>query len=185
MSEMPPAPCRPPPVRRGGKPPCRSRTFYTIGELADELDITTRAIRFYEAEGLIAPAGAASQRSYSRRDRARLMLILRGKNLGFTWRRSPSYLEALRLPIQRSIAQTQMLLASVEHAHRRSAGQARRPRPHPQGAEGHPRPVPGASAAHRAGRAISYAGCLSQRKGPFKLPLPHPIALSRLDQHFP
>ena len=64
-----------------GEPPER---LYSIGELADELKVTTRAIRFYEAKGLIAPARRGVARSYSRRDRARLRLILRGKNLGFT-----------------------------------------------------------------------------------------------------
>src|SRR5207244_125075 len=66
--------------------------LYTIGELADELNVTTRAIRFYEAKGLIAPARRGVARSYSRRDRARLMLILRGKNLGFTLEEIAQYL---------------------------------------------------------------------------------------------
>ncbi|MCG5501378.1 MerR family transcriptional regulator [Ectothiorhodospira lacustris] len=59
-------------------------TTYTIGELAKEFDITTRAIRFYEDEGLISPVRIGSKRLYRRRDRARLKLILRGKRLGFT-----------------------------------------------------------------------------------------------------
>lgn len=67
--------------------------FYTIGELADDLGITTRAIRFYEAKGLIAPARRGVARSYTRRDRARLMLVLRGKNLGFTLDDIRHYLE--------------------------------------------------------------------------------------------
>ncbi|WP_238618677.1 MerR family transcriptional regulator [Ectothiorhodospira mobilis] len=59
-------------------------TTYTIGELAREFGITTRAIRFYEDEGLLSPQRAGSKRLYRRRDRARLKLILRGKRLGFT-----------------------------------------------------------------------------------------------------
>ncbi|HEX8766764.1 MAG TPA: MerR family DNA-binding transcriptional regulator, partial [Jatrophihabitans sp.] len=47
---------------------------WTVGELADELGITTRTLRFYEAEGLIAPARAGSARIYDHRDRARLRL---------------------------------------------------------------------------------------------------------------
>ena len=58
--------------------------LYTIGELAEEFDVTTRTIRFYEAKGLIMPARRGVARCYGRRDRARLKLILRGKNLGFS-----------------------------------------------------------------------------------------------------
>jgi len=58
-----------------------SQTF-TIGELAQEFDLTTRAIRFYEDLGLITPARAGTQRVYSARDRARLLLTLRAKRLG-------------------------------------------------------------------------------------------------------
>ena len=89
--------------------------LYTIGELADELKITTRAIRFYEAKGLIAPARRGVARSYARRDRARLMLILRGKNLGFTLEEIAQYLMLYDAdPAQ--ITQTQMLLARTETA---------------------------------------------------------------------
>jgi DNA-binding transcriptional MerR regulator len=58
-----------------------SQTF-TIGELAKEFDLTTRAIRFYEDMGLLAPERAGLQRVYSARDRARLTLTLRAKRLG-------------------------------------------------------------------------------------------------------
>jgi DNA-binding transcriptional MerR regulator len=89
--------------------------FYAIGELAAELRLTTRAIRFYEAKGLIAPARRGSARSYSRRDRARLMLILRGKNLGFSLEEIAQYLKLYDAdPAQ--IAQTRMLLTRVESA---------------------------------------------------------------------
>jgi len=57
---------------------------YTIGALARELDVTPRAIRFYEDEGLIAPGRAAGRRVYGKRDYVRLKLILRGKRLGFS-----------------------------------------------------------------------------------------------------
>lgn len=58
-----------------------SQTF-TIGELAKEFDLTTRAIRFYEDMGLLAPRRAGLQRIYTSRDRARLTLTLRAKRLG-------------------------------------------------------------------------------------------------------
>ena len=57
---------------------------YSIGELAREFDLTTRAIRFYEDCGLLAPRRRGRQRVYSQRDRTRLKLTLRGKRLGLT-----------------------------------------------------------------------------------------------------
>ena len=57
---------------------------YTISDLAAEFDVTTRTIRFYEAEGLMAPARDGQRRIFSPRDRTRLKLILRGKRIGFT-----------------------------------------------------------------------------------------------------
>jgi DNA-binding transcriptional MerR regulator len=57
---------------------------YTIGELAKEFDLTTRAIRFYEDCGLISPHRSGRNRVYSARDRTRLKLTLRGKRLGLT-----------------------------------------------------------------------------------------------------
>jgi DNA-binding transcriptional MerR regulator len=60
-----------------------SATF-TIGELAREFDLTTRAIRFYEDCGLITPQRAGRARIYTQRDRTRLKLTLRGKRLGLT-----------------------------------------------------------------------------------------------------
>jgi DNA-binding transcriptional MerR regulator len=60
-----------------------SATF-TIGELANEFDLTTRAIRFYEDCGLIAPQRSGRNRIYTQRDRTRLKLTLRGKRLGLT-----------------------------------------------------------------------------------------------------
>ena len=55
---------------------------FTIGELAREFGLTTRAIRFYEDCGLLAPKRSGSHRVYTARDRARLTLTLRGKRLG-------------------------------------------------------------------------------------------------------
>ena len=55
----------------------------TITELAREFGLTTRAIRFYEDQGLLAPKRVGRNRIYSQRDRVRLKLTLRGKRLGF------------------------------------------------------------------------------------------------------
>ena len=57
---------------------------FTITELAQEFDITPRAIRFYEDMGLIEPARAGRNRVYTHRDRTRLKLTLRGKRLGLS-----------------------------------------------------------------------------------------------------
>jgi len=57
---------------------------FTITQLAREFGITTRAMRFYEDQGLIAPGRSGTTRIYSGRDRVRLKLVLRGKRLGFT-----------------------------------------------------------------------------------------------------
>ena len=62
----------------------KERAEYSIGELAREFDVTPRAIRFYEAEGLLAPRRAGQRRIYAPRDRTRLKLTLRGKRLGLT-----------------------------------------------------------------------------------------------------
>ncbi len=59
-------------------------TAYSISELAQEFNLTTRAIRFYEDEGLLQPGRSGRRRVYSARDRVRLKLILRGKRLGFS-----------------------------------------------------------------------------------------------------
>ncbi|WP_435104482.1 MerR family transcriptional regulator [Arhodomonas sp. AD133] len=59
-------------------------TTYTISQLAREFGVTTRAIRFYENRGLLAPRREGQKRIYSRRDRTRLKLTLRGKRLGMT-----------------------------------------------------------------------------------------------------
>jgi len=57
---------------------------YSIGQLAREFDVTTRAIRFYEGEGLLSPLRRGQTRLFEQRDRTRLKLILRGKRLGFS-----------------------------------------------------------------------------------------------------
>lgn len=57
----------------------------TISELAHEFDVSTRSIRFYEEKGMISPGRTnGNQRFYTKRDRARLRLILRGKRFGYT-----------------------------------------------------------------------------------------------------
>ena len=57
---------------------------YTIGDLAREFGVTLRTLRFYEDRGLLAPRREGTARIYDARDRARLSVILKGKQLGFT-----------------------------------------------------------------------------------------------------
>ena len=66
--------------------------LYSVSQLAAELGITPRTIRFYEAQHLIAPRRAGTTRVLDRRDRARLLLILRGKRLGFSLSQIREYL---------------------------------------------------------------------------------------------
>jgi len=60
-----------------------SQTF-SITELAEEFDVTTRTIRYYEDEGLLKPTRQGQRRIYNVGDRVRLKLIMRGKRLGFS-----------------------------------------------------------------------------------------------------
>lgn len=64
-------------TQANGKP-----VTYSITQLAEEFGLTTRAIRFYEDKGLLSPERQGQTRIYHPRDRARLILIVRGKNVG-------------------------------------------------------------------------------------------------------
>ena len=70
-------------TRKPSTTPGREPT-YSISELAHEFALTTRAIRFYEDEGMLAPERRGRARIYRERERVRLKLILRGKRLGFS-----------------------------------------------------------------------------------------------------
>lgn len=56
--------------------------LFGIGDLAEEFKISTRSIRFYESKDLLSPQRVNGVRIYTRKDRARLALILRGKAIG-------------------------------------------------------------------------------------------------------
>lgn len=66
------------------RPDKLAREQYTISDLTTEFGCTARALRFYEDEGLIAPARIGLTRVYSKRDRSRLAWIMRAKNVGFS-----------------------------------------------------------------------------------------------------
>jgi len=86
--------------------------IYSVTELAKELGVTARAIRFYETKGLITPQRAGKARIYTHRDRGRLFLILRGKKLGFSLREIKDYLDLYVVDTTLS-DQIQMLLKGV------------------------------------------------------------------------
>lgn len=87
--------------------------LWSVGELAAELGVTPRALRFYEDRGLVRPRRVGRRRVYDRRDRARLMLILRGRRLGFSLEEIAEWLALYDAdPAHRR--QTRYLLARVE-----------------------------------------------------------------------
>lgn len=88
-----------------------NRDLFAIADLAKEFGISTRAIRFYEAKGLLAPERVGAARIFRRRDRARLILILRGKRLGFSLRDISDYLSLY--DANRS-QQVQLLTAKID-----------------------------------------------------------------------
>jgi DNA-binding transcriptional MerR regulator len=61
-----------------------SEELRRIGEIADEYNVTLRTLRFYEDKGLIAPKRVGTSRFYGRKERARLRLILMGRDIGFS-----------------------------------------------------------------------------------------------------
>ncbi len=86
--------------------------LYSVTELAEELGVTPRALRFYEDKGLVTPQRAGTTRVYTHRDRGRLALILRGKRLGFSLREVGEWLDLYDAdPAQ--AAQMRALIAKV------------------------------------------------------------------------
>lgn len=61
-----------------------STDVMTIREMCEAFDVTPRTLRFYEAKELLTPIRVGTRRLFTRRDRVRLALILRGKRFGFT-----------------------------------------------------------------------------------------------------
>ena len=71
----------------------KEKQFYTVPELSKELGLTERAIRYYESKGLLAPKRAGNTRIFSYKDRARLIIIMRAKKLGFSLNGIKSFLD--------------------------------------------------------------------------------------------
>jgi DNA-binding transcriptional MerR regulator len=80
-------------VAEDDRPIGQGSNLRAIQDVADELGVTSRTIRFYEDRGLIAPQRVGTMRVYSRREVARLRLILRGKRLGFSIREIAEFLD--------------------------------------------------------------------------------------------
>ena len=73
--------------------------LWTISELADELNVTTRTIRFYEDKDLLRPQRLGANRVFNYQDRARLHLILRGKRLGFSLEEIKEFIELYKTEV--------------------------------------------------------------------------------------
>jgi DNA-binding transcriptional MerR regulator len=89
------------------------RPTYTIRDLAEEFDITTRTLRFYEEKGMLSPHRQGQLRIYNAGDRTRLKLILRGKRLGLDLQES-SEIIAMYNPSTNNQQQLKALLAKIE-----------------------------------------------------------------------
>lgn len=87
-------------------------TFLSVSQLAKELNITSRTIRFYEDKGLISPQRAGNTRVYTHRDKVRMVLILRGKRMGFSLREIREFLD-LYVVDHTQVEQMQHLLKKV------------------------------------------------------------------------
>lgn len=86
--------------------------MYSIRELADEFNVTTRTLRFYEEKGLLSPIRKGQTRSYSNADHTRLRLILRGKRLGLTLEESCAII-LMYEPSEQNTDQLQSLIAKI------------------------------------------------------------------------
>lgn len=96
--------------------------LYTVTQLGAELGVTVRTLHFYEAQGLITPRRAGNTRVYSQRDRGRMILILRGKRLGFSIREIKEYIELYDMdPIHE--LQTKALLKAIQSRRQKLAEQ--------------------------------------------------------------
>lgn len=92
--------------------------IYSISDLAQRFDITTRTIRFYESEGLLSPKRDGQKRLYSQKDYTTLKLILRGKRLGWSLAESRDLIQMYK-PEQNNQAQYQKVLEKVAESRER------------------------------------------------------------------
>jgi DNA-binding transcriptional MerR regulator len=98
---------------------------YSIGDLSREFDITTRSIRFYEDQGLLAPSRRGQSRIYSKGDRVRLRLIMRGKRLGFSLAEIRETIDLYDASPSKSVIQLEQLLSIIRQKKEMLEQQAR------------------------------------------------------------
>jgi len=79
-------------MRTGHKPDTTNKLF-SVSELATELGVTQRTLRFYEDKGLVLPQRLGNIRAYTHRDRVRMILVLRGKRMGFSLKEIKEFLD--------------------------------------------------------------------------------------------
>ncbi|MEX8517661.1 MAG: MerR family DNA-binding transcriptional regulator [Leptothrix sp. (in: b-proteobacteria)] len=96
-------------------PVSRETRTYTITELAQEFDVTPRAIRFYEDVGLLAPDRDGRNRVYTQRDRTRIKLTLRGKRLGLSLQEIKQLVEMYDSPADTAPQLEAFLLVLAAH----------------------------------------------------------------------
>ena len=92
----------------------RTPEFFSISDLADEFGVTHRAIRFYESKGMLSPKRLNGARIYSRRDRARLHIIVRAKGLGSSLEEIKRYLDLYGRQGEGRIKQLELTVARSE-----------------------------------------------------------------------
>ena len=89
-------------------------TFYTVPQLSKELNVTERTIRFYDSKGLLNPSRVGNTRIFNYKDRARLLIILRAKKLGFSLNKIKTYLDLYEVdPSQKT--QSKNALEAISH----------------------------------------------------------------------
>jgi len=91
-----------------------SETLMTIREMCESFDVTPRALRFYESKELLRPIREGQKRLYTRRDRGRLKLILRGKRFGFSLESIRELLDLYDVAAARDVQLERVLEAAIQ-----------------------------------------------------------------------
>jgi len=89
------------------------REYYTITELTREFDVSTRTLRFYEDEGLIAPVRRGRTRLFRPTDRHLIKQILRGKRLGFSINEIREIVQMYKTP-PGEVGQLKLMIKRIE-----------------------------------------------------------------------
>ena len=92
-----------------------TESLMTIREMCDAYDVTPRTLRFYEQKELLAPIRQGTKRLFTRRDRARLTLILRGKRFGFSLEEIRQLLDLYHVGDQQQTQLTRTREAALTH----------------------------------------------------------------------